>query len=153
MFTLALALALFAPVPDQLLAQGAPNAFLVVIVHRQNPVQRLSHDQLEALFTRTITRWDDGEPAVPLNAAPNTAARTTFDRAVLGLETDQVGRFWLDHRIRGLGLPPKQVPDPNMAQRVVENLRGAVAYVPSNAASSARVKIVARISQGKVESP
>ena len=107
---------------------------------------------MEALFTRTQTRWDDGTAVVPLNAPTGTPARDHFDRTVLRLSTDQVGRFWLDRRIRGLGLPPRQVPDSMLVLKVVENLRGSIAYVRPELVS-ARVKVVAKIRQGRVLAP
>jgi hypothetical protein len=131
------------------LARAASDVELAVIVHLGNPVQRLSRDQLEALFTRVQTRWQDGVPVIAINAPPGTPARRTFDYVVLDLDAEQVGRFWLDRRIRGMGMPPKQIPDAVLTRRVVENLRGSIAYVAEDAARG-RVKIVARIQQGRV---
>lgn len=144
---LALLLMLAAP-----LAHAASELELAVIVHPSTRVAQLSSHELEAIFTRSQTRWDDGTPMVPLNAPPNSELRTEFDRVVLNLDPTQVGRFWLDRRIRGLGLPPKQVSDPGLTLRVVQNLRGSIGYVPASLASPV-VKVVARIRQGKVVSP
>lgn len=125
---------------------------LDVIVHGACAADRLTAHELEALFTRTQTRWDDGTPVIPLSFAAGTDARALFDRVVLRLAPDEVGRFWLDRRIRGLGLPPRQVPSASLMQQVVANLPGAIGYAPSQPGRIG-VKVVARIQQGKVVPP
>jgi ABC-type phosphate transport system substrate-binding protein len=127
-------------------------ATLDVFVHPACAVTKLTDHELEALFTRAQTRWDDGTPVIPLSFTAGSEARVLFDRAVLRLEPDAVGRFWLDRRIRGLGLPPKQVPSAALMQQVVSNLPGAIGYGPSQPGRTG-VKVVARIQQGKVVQP
>jgi hypothetical protein len=133
---------------------AAPSASLSldVFVHRSSPVTQLSIHELEALFTRTQTRWADGSPVIPLSFAAGADARVLFDRVVLRLGPDEVGRFWLDRRIRGLGLPPRQVPNAALMQQVVANLAGAIGYAPSQPVRTG-VRVVARIQQGKVVPP
>jgi len=133
-------------------ASAAEDETLDVIVHPSSPVTRLNGAEVEALFTRTQTRWSDGTPVVPLSFPAGTAVRDRFDRTVLRLDSDNVGRFWLDRRIRGLGAPPKQVLNAGLMLKVVANLPGAIGYVPSLRNRSG-VKVVARIAQGKVITP
>lgn len=125
---------------------------LDVIVNGSCAAERLSAHELEALFSRTQTRWDDGKPVIPLSFVAGSEARVLFDRAVLRLGPDEVGRFWLDRRIRGLGVPPRQVPSAALMQQVVANLPGSIGYAPSQPGRTG-VKVVARIQQGKVVPP
>jgi hypothetical protein len=125
---------------------------LIVVVHEQSPVEKLSAYELEALFTRSQTRWSDGRAVYPFSFPAGTPARELFDRVVLRLNPEQVGRFWLDRRIRGLGMPPKQVPSAGLMLQVIANLPGAVGYVTGTRASPG-VRVVARIVQGKVVPP
>lgn len=133
--------------------RALPQVDLAVIVNLQVRVNHMSAMEMETLFTRTQTRWDDGTPIVPINAPPGSDARIAFDRAVLRLDPDSVGRFWIDRRIRGLGLPPRHVGDPGTIVRVVEKLPGAIGYAPDSLVRNARVKVVARIRQGKILAP
>ncbi|HKP57557.1 MAG TPA: hypothetical protein VJV78_12590 [Polyangiales bacterium] len=126
---------------------------LLVIVHAQSPVAQVSGYEVEALFTRGQTRWDDGTAVYPFSLPANSPPREQFDRAVLHLNPDQVGRFWLDRRIRGMGMPPKQVPTPTMMLQIVANLPGAIGYLPVVHGKLPGVKVVARIVQGKVVAP
>jgi hypothetical protein len=136
-------------------ANAAPPAAelsLDVFVHRSSAVTQLSAYELEALFTRMQTRWGDGTPVIPLSFPAGAEPRVLFDRVVLRLAPDEVGRFWLDRRIRGLGLPPRQVPNATLMQQVVANLPGSIGYAPSQPGRT-NVKVVARIQQGKVVPP
>jgi hypothetical protein len=134
-------------------AHALPQLDLAVIVHLQAEAQQMSAIEMETLFTRTQTRWDNGAPIVPINAPPGSTMRVHFDQVVLRLSPDEVGRFWIDRRVRGLGMPPRHVDEPATTVRVVEKLNGAIAYVPEDLVRDARVRVVARIRQGKVLPP
>lgn len=123
-----------------------------VIVNARSQVVALSGNQLEAIYTRSMTRWDDGTTIVPFNLADDHSARHRFDRAVLRLSPQQVGRFWLDHRIRGLGAPPRQAPDAALLVKVIERLAGGVGYVPLSQVRPT-VRVVARVINGAVVAP
>jgi len=133
--------------------RALPPVDLAVIVHAQAATKQMSAIEMETLFTRAQTRWDDGSPIVPINAPPGSELRVEFDRVVLRLTPDEVGRFWIDRRVRGLGMPPRHVSEPATIVRVVEKLSGAIAYAPEALVRDARVKVVARIRQGKVLPP
>lgn len=125
---------------------------LLVIVNAASPIQKLSNYELEAVFTRTQTRWSDGSPVYPFSFSAGSPERETFDRVVLRLSPEQVGRFWLDRRIRGLGLPPKQVPTAIMMLQIVANLPGSIGYFAGTRARPG-VRVIARIVSGKVLPP
>lgn len=131
---------------------AAPPETIDVITHPRSVATSLSASELEAMFTRSLTRWSDGRPIIPFNLADTDATRRRFDHAVLRLNPDQVGRFWLDQRIRGLGAPPKQVPDVSLLVKVIERLPGSIGYVPTTQRGTI-VKVVARIVDGRVVSP
>jgi ABC-type phosphate transport system substrate-binding protein len=143
-------LALFADFGD--VSRAAVEEPLLVIVHPSVPVNALSAYELEAIFTRDQTRWSNGSAIIPFSFPAGGDVRGAFDRTVLRLDPEEVGRFWLDHRIRGLGLPPKQVPSTALMIKVVANLPGSIGYIPMTRARPG-VKVVARIAQGKVLSP
>jgi hypothetical protein len=133
-------------------AFATPEEPLLVIVNSNSSVERISIYEVEALYTRSRTRWSDGTPVYPFSFPSGTPARELFDRVVLRLNADQVGRFWLDRRIRGLGMPPKQVPTATLMQQIVANLPGAIGYLPATRTRPG-TRIVARIVQGKVVVP
>src|SRR4051812_65903 len=92
-----------------LIALGAlltgPAAFadgrkLVVVVAKGSSVKNISRGELKRCFTGDAVTVA-GKQLVPFNAAPNTPERAAFDQAVLGMSPDEVGRFWIDRKVRG----------------------------------------------------
>jgi hypothetical protein len=45
------------------------------------------------------------------------------------MSTDEVGRYWIDRRIRGQSGPPKSVPSVDLLRRLAAKLEGAVIYI------------------------
>jgi hypothetical protein len=73
----------------------------------------------------------NGRRLTPFNYAPESPLRRSFDLLALGMSTGEVGRYWIDRRIRGQGLAPRTVPSPAMARAVVARLPGAISYITS----------------------
>jgi hypothetical protein len=130
-------------------ARAAEEGLLLVIAHPKVQMSELSPDRLEAIFTLSEREWPGGEPAVPYNYAPGNPYREAFDRTVLRMGPDEIARFWIDRRIRGMGDAPRKVPTVALMLRVVANLRGAIGYVPEGPLPP-DVKVVARIAGGRV---
>jgi len=83
----------------------------------------------------TLRRLFSGQPAdvagkrlIPINHPAGTPLRTSFDKQVLGLNAADVGKFWIDKRIRDEGAPPKTVPSAELAVRIAASLPGAITY-------------------------
>jgi len=75
-------------VPDTLkeFVVGAPR--LVIIVHKENPVARLSSDQLKGLLTGTIGNWKEvggpDKPVVVIAAPLGTGTRKVPQKKIMG---------------------------------------------------------------------
>lgn len=113
---------------------------LVVVIAPAFPVKDISLANLRRAFEGLATEVG-GKKVIPINHPTGTPARTSFDRVVLGLEPAAVGQFWVDRRIRAEGAPPKTVPSPELALRVVASLVGAITYVAPELAN-ASVKVL-----------
>jgi hypothetical protein len=105
----------------------AADSPLIVVVASVSPMQDISHGNLRRLFLGEPTSGPGGK-LLPLNQSPGTAIRNQFDRVVLGLEPDDVARFWIDQRIRGQAGAPRAIPAA-MLIRVVPQLPGAMGYL------------------------
>jgi len=102
---------------------------LVVIVADSIPLQDLSERELRRVFLGENLKDPDGNPLVPLNQPPKTAARMAFDLAVLEMGPEAVGRYWVDQRIRGRARAPRSHPSEEMLVAIVERFPGAITYV------------------------
>lgn len=128
---------------------------LVVVAHPDTAPRTLTPAELTSVFMGAMRQWPGDGPTMPIvafNYPPDHALRVAFDRAVLRMSPDEVGRFWLDQRIRGQGRPPRQVPDPELMARLVARVPGALGYVPPKLVDQ-HVRVIARVVNGKVLPP
>ncbi len=107
-------------------AAGKP---LVVIVGASVPLKDISLALLRRAFLGEAAEYTSGKRLIPINHPPATPMRDQFDKVVLGLKPEEVGRFWIDRRIRDQPPPPKTVPSVELAVRIVMSLPGAISYV------------------------
>jgi hypothetical protein len=110
-------------------------ARLVVIVAKGSRVTDLSKNELRRLYMSEPVVVS-GFKLVPFNYGPGTPERIGFDRAVLGLSPDEVGRLWIDRRVRGQLPAPRAMPSTLYMIKVVEVFPNAIGYAPENKLSS-----------------
>jgi hypothetical protein len=125
---------------------------LLVVTHRRVPVPSLNDVELESIFLTLRRYWDGSKVIIPFNLAPRSEHRIQFDQAVLRMGPDDVGRYWLDRRVRGGAPPPRQAPDPVTLVRLVARLEGAIGYVPVGMPLD-DVRVVLKVHNGKVTRP
>lgn len=102
---------------------------LVVVVVKGSSVTSISKSDLKHCFTGDSVSAG-GRSLVPFNAEAMTPERTGFDRGILGMSPDEVGRFWVDRKIRGQSSAPRSLPSVAYMVKVVAKFPGAIGYVP-----------------------
>ena len=115
--------------PERTAAAPTQPTPLAVIVGASSRVQELSHALVRRIFLGEQAAAD-GVTFVPFNYAPSDPLRIAFDLAALGFSPDAAGRYWVDRRIRGQGLPPRTVPSATLLRAVIARLPGAIGYLP-----------------------
>lgn len=125
---------------------------LAVIVNKGNPASVLSQNELRPIFQTTKKNWEFGQDAIPINLLEDNPLRVEFDHAVLGLDPERVARYWTDRKVRGGARPPVRVPNSSAVLKSVATKPGAVGYVRLSEVN-ATVKVVAKISGGKLSAP
>lgn len=108
-------------------AAGKP---LVVIISASAPVKDISLGLLRRAFLGEVAEYVSGKRLLPINHPPGTPSRGEFDQAVLGLKPAEMGRFWIDRRIRDQPPPPRAAPNAELVVRLVMSLPGAISYAP-----------------------
>jgi hypothetical protein len=101
---------------------------LVVVVAKGSSVTNISRDDLKRCFLGGRTSAGD-KTLVPFNQAPNTPERVGFDKAVLGMTPDEVGRFWIDRKIRGQSAAPRSLPSAAHVAKVAAKFPNAISYL------------------------
>jgi hypothetical protein len=104
---------------------------LVVVVAKGSKLTSISRSDLKRLFLGDPVT-SDGKPLVPFNSEVNTPARSGFDSTVLSMSPSQVGRFWVDRKVRGQSGAPRSLPSMAHVVKVVQKFPNAVSYVPAD---------------------
>jgi hypothetical protein len=102
---------------------------LVVVVAKGSSITSITKSDLKHCFMGESTSAD-GKPLVPFNAEPKSAERAGFDRGVLGMSPDEVGRYWVDRKVRGQSGAPRSLPSVVYVQKVVAKFPNAISYLP-----------------------
>jgi hypothetical protein len=119
--------------------QASNEVALAVIVAPSSKVTNISIADLRRVFQSERLTDPDGNRLIALNHPPKTVDRVGFDRVVLGMDPEGVGRFWIDRKIRGGSGPPRTVESLATLRRVVEKLPGAIGYLrPSQLSNEVR---------------
>lgn len=122
-------------IPRGLAAAGEP---IAVVMGSSSAQRALSSDKLRRIFLAIPTDDDDGHRFVPINLGQTTSVRERFDRSVLKLAPSEVARYWIDQRLRG-NKPPRSAGTVELVRRALQELPGAISYLPLSAASTLRV--------------
>jgi hypothetical protein len=115
--------------PASAQSEEAPRIELAVIVGTGSSVKGLGQGELRRLYLGEAVTEPGGRKLVPYNHPAQTVFRVGFDRVVLGMSPDEMSRYWIDRKIRGLSGPPRTVDSALLLLRVVERLPGAIGYV------------------------
>ena len=129
-----------------------PSVRLAVIVNPAVPATTLGSTELASIFTRATRTWKDGTTVRALNLPPGGPERAEFDRVVLDMSPERSAQFWIDRQIRGEEAAPKAIGKAEIVVQLVLMLNGAIGYVPEEKVD-AKVRVVARIRNGKVVAP
>jgi len=109
---------------------------LVLVVGTHSPVTNLDSNELRRIFLEKPTVGPGGVSYVALNHPKSSPYRARFDQAVLRMDPDEVQRYWVDQKIRGMKSP--RVVDPGAIPLLLEKVPGAVAYLPLSAAKGVK---------------
>ena len=123
------------------LRAAEPTVKLAIVVAKSSPLTALSGNELKRLYLGEYVSGPDSKKLIALNQAADSPDREGFRKVVIGMTSDEIGRYWIDRKIRGQSGPPKSVGSADQVRRVVARLEGAVGYVRVNEVN-AEVKIV-----------
>jgi len=126
-------LALLVTVPSVAAADAQK---LVVVVAKGAKFTSISRSDLRRCFLGDPITVGD-RPLVPFNTEATTPARAAFDLAVLGMSVNEVGRFWVDRKVRGQSSAPRSLPSIAHVVKVVTKFPNAISYVPANQLTAA----------------
>ena len=110
-----------------------------VIVSKKIDISSLSSQQLRDLFLQK-RRTIGNIKIIPINLVGQESARTTFETVVLEMNRDHLNNYWIKQHYQGVS-PPLTQPSFESIKAFVENVDGAIGYIPSSMVD-AKVKIL-----------
>jgi len=108
---------------------------LVVVVAKGSSVTNLSREDLKRCFVGESVSAGD-RALVPFNMPPGSPERTGFDKVVLKMSPDEVGRFWVDRKVRGQSAAPRSLPTAAHVAKVAAKFPGAISYLTADQMTS-----------------
>jgi len=141
LLTLAVGLPLLAGLPGvERSARAAERVTLAVFVAKDSGVQNLKMSELRRIFTNADDSGFSRQRSIPFNHTARSSDRVGFDQTVLRMNPEEVSRFWIDRKIRGLPGPPRAVDSLSQLLRLVAHTTGGMGYArPSQVTSDVRV--------------
>ena len=121
-------------------AHAADRVVLAVFVAKDSPVQAVKLTELRRIFTNADDSGFSGQRSTPFNHTARSSDRVGFDQTVLHMDPEEVSRFWIDRKIRGLPGPPRAVDSLAQLLRLVSRSSGGIGYArPPQVTSDVRV--------------
>jgi hypothetical protein len=121
-------------------ARAAERVVLAVFVSKDSSLQDLKMNELRRVFTNADDSAFSGQRNVPFNHTAHSTDRVGFDQTVLRMGPDEVSRFWIDRKIRGLPGPPRAVDSLSQLLHLVSHSSGGIGYArPGQVTSEVRV--------------
>jgi hypothetical protein len=122
---------------------------LAVVCNPASGIASLTRAQIDAIFRAKTQQFPGGGRVTPVNLPAENPSRREFDRAVLGLEPDEVERFWIDSKIRSGTGAPRSLSGPSAVARYVATEKTGVGYLPPSEVDPT-LRVVAVVRNGTV---
>ncbi|MBQ4844036.1 MULTISPECIES: hypothetical protein [unclassified Pseudoalteromonas] len=119
---------------------------LVVIVHKDNPVNSLTHKAVVDMFMGKYLAFPNGVIALTCDYKKESQIRSSFLSAITGRPISQINAYWSRVRFSGKASPPQIFDDVVSILDKVANTSNAIAYVPAHTVTH-NVKVVYKIAQ------
>ncbi len=105
------------------------HADIAVVVNLQNPVKKMSKQQITDLFMGRYVAFADGTIALPLDLPVKSAVRNAFYKSITGKSVAQINAYWSKLIFSGRATPPRIAPEEREAINMVANNKNAIAYI------------------------
>jgi ABC-type phosphate transport system substrate-binding protein len=102
---------------------------VVVVVSPQNPVTRLTRNQVADLFLGRAVQFSDGRRAVPVDQSEGSTVREAFSSMILQRTSAQIRAHWAKIIFTGRGRPPLDLPGSHEVKGVVAQNPQAIGYI------------------------
>ena len=117
---------------------------LVVIANPTSGVDRMSRDEVTAIFMGRTRKLPSGITALPIDQTTD-GDKPRFYKELINKDIPEVNSYWARLIFSGQGSPPRQADNVAEVIEIVSGNKGAIGYVPRSLADK-RVRIVLDLS-------
>lgn len=101
-----------------------------VIVSKKVSFSTLTSTQIREVFLQKRHAVGD-QKMIPINLVGQDELRSRFESAVLGMDRNRLNGYWMQQHFQGV-TPPLTQPSFESIKVFVQNVEGAIGYVPSS---------------------
>ena len=131
--------AMFSPATP---AAESINEDLVFIVHAENPVNEISVGDIRDFYFKRKRQWPSGESVRFIDRGSSNLLREKFLKTILIKSNSDVELFWIGQKLyTGDSAPLRENLESGTLQ-FVSSFKGALGYISSTTAASAKVKVI-----------
>ncbi len=106
-----------------------------VIVHDSNPVTALKAKDISRLFLKKTKTWEEtDEKVLPVDLVEDSPVREAFSEIIHKKAVSSVKAYWQKQVFSGRGVPPEEKKTQEDVLEYVSEHKGAIGYVPAEAA-------------------
>lgn len=110
-----------------------------IIVSKKVPLSSISVEQIRDIYLQK--RHSIGEQKIiPLNLVGQEPSRIAFENTVIGMGRDRLNAYWVKQHFQG-NTPPVTQPSHESIKAFVQNVEGAIGYIPSSMVDNS-VKVI-----------
>jgi len=124
-----------------LFASAITMAETAVIVSASNANSTIDKATIAKIFLGKSKSFPDGSAATPIDQNEGSAARDSFNSAVLGKSASQLKSYWSRLIFTGKGTPPKQSGNDADVKAMVAGNAKLIGYIDASAVDES-VKVV-----------
>ena len=104
-----------------------------VIVNTDNTVKEITKKQLDKIFLKKSTKWDDDTKIKPVNLDQESDVRESFSKDVHRKNVSAIKAYWQKQIFTGKGVPPVEKSNDEEIVEFIKSNPGAIGYVSSGA--------------------
>lgn len=110
-----------------------------VVVSKKVTFSEITSQQIRDIFL--MKRHAIGnQKIIPVNLLGQDISRVTFENEILKMDRDRLNTYWVKQHFQGI-TPPITQPSHESIKAFVQNVEGAISYIPSTMVDS-NVKVI-----------
>lgn len=110
-------------------AYANKNSTIVVVVHKNNPVEKMNRSQVIDLFMGKHVAFPNGDKASPIDIQGNKKIKQDFYHSLIGQSLARVNAYWSRIKFTGRAKPLLEKSDCQAVAKYISDNKNAIGYI------------------------